>query len=371
MKVSQSVMNKLVIAAIASMGLTACAGGGSGSSMSAQPSVSESPKDNAGAGSDSGQPSVSEQLKDNANVDTEDEKVIEYLEKSSLKDVPEELQAKVLEVKGDEYTGARKQYAGKLGKGESVKAMLFLDGEPFSKEQLQKMDVYVNGKKYEGSKGGELDVLPKGLSEQKIEFYGADKEQNYALLKTWVYEQPYSVVRGYFDYARKDGNPTEENRQNPEEIPFDLSLVDIRGVATDEDKLPKSGSFQYEGRAFGGNGVLSKESLDNHNGVFRYTINFDLRKGSGSIEGMEQYGKIKLEEAAIERIPYGKNGSSLGLKDQVSYFGVDEGVATSEKDKEIKKYHLGIFGEAANEVAGAVSQEHKYQAVIGFGGEKK
>lgn len=87
---------------------------------------------------------------------------------------------------------------------------------------------------------------------------------------------------------------------------------------------------------------------------------------------MEQYGKIKLEEAAIERIPYyGGNGSSLGLKDRVSYFGVNEGVATSEKDNKIKKYHLGIFGEAANEVAGAVSQEHKYQAVIGFGGEKK
>ncbi|HGM0997324.1 TPA: hypothetical protein ACKJ8B_000274 [Neisseria gonorrhoeae] len=91
----------------------------------------------------------------NANVDAKDEKVIEYLKKSSLKDVPKELQAKVLKVKGDEYTGVRKQYAGKLGKGESVKAMLFLDGEePFSKEQLQKMDVYVNGKKYEGSKGG-------------------------------------------------------------------------------------------------------------------------------------------------------------------------------------------------------------------------
>ncbi|BCD73865.1 TPA: hypothetical protein WLY73_000714 [Neisseria gonorrhoeae] len=136
MKVSQSAMNKLVIAVIASMGLTACAGGGSDSSMSVQPSVSE-------------------QLKDNANVDAKDEKVIEYLKKSSLKDVPKELQAKVLKVKGDEYTGVRKQYAGKLGKGESVKAMLFLDGEePFSKEQLQKMDVYVNGKKYEGSKGG-------------------------------------------------------------------------------------------------------------------------------------------------------------------------------------------------------------------------
>ncbi len=353
MKVSQSVMNKLVIAAIASMGLTACAGGGSGSSMSVQPSISE-------------------QLKDNANVDTKDEKVIEYLEKSSLKDVPKELQAKVLEVKGDEYTGARKQYAGKLGKGESVKAMLFLDGEePFSKEQLQKMDVYVNGKKYEGSKGGELDVLPKGLSEQKIEFYGADKEQNYALLKTWVYEQPYSMVRGYFSYGRKDGNPIEEDKQNPEEILFDLDLRDIRGVATDEDKLPKAGSFQYEGRAIGGNRVLSKESLDNHNGVFRYTIDFDLRKGSGSIEGMEQYGKIKLEEAAIERIPYRESGSSLGLKDRVSYFGVNEGVATSEKDNKIKKYHLGIFGEAANEVAGAVSLEYKHQAVIGFGGEKK
>ena len=410
MKVSQSVMNKLVIAAIASMGLTACAGGGSGSSMSAQPSVSESPKDNAGTGSDSGQPSVSEppkdnagtgsnsgqpsvseppkdnagtgsnsgqpsvseQLKDNANVDTKDEKVIEYLEKSSLKDVPKELQAKVLEVKGDEYTGARKQYAGKLGKGESVKAMQFLDGEePFSKEQLQKMDVYVNGKKYEGSKGGELDVLPKGLSEQKIELYGADKEQNYALLKTWVYEQPYSVVRGYFGYALKDGNLIRENGQNPEEIPFNFALSDIRGVATDEDKLPKAGSFQYEGRAFGGNRVLSKESLDNHNGVFRYTIDFDHRKGSGSIEGMEQYGKIELKEAAIEKIAYLRGNSSLGLKDQVSYFGVNEGVATSEKDNEIKKYHLGIFGEAANEVAGAVSQEHKYEAVIGFGGEKK
>lgn len=89
MKVSQSAMNKLVIAVIASMGLTACAGGGSDSSMSVQPSVSE-------------------QLKDNANVDAKDEKVIEYLKKSSLKDVPKELQAKVLKVKGDEYTGVRK-----------------------------------------------------------------------------------------------------------------------------------------------------------------------------------------------------------------------------------------------------------------------
>lgn len=114
-----------------------------------------------------------------------------------------------------------------------------------------------------------------------------------------------------------------------------MYLGDIRGVATDEDKLPKAGSFQYEGRAFGGNGVLSKESLDNHNGVFRYTIDFDRRKGSGSIEGMEQYGKIKLEEAAIERIPYRESGS-LGVERPGFLFRRERRVAMLEKDNEIK-----------------------------------
>lgn len=293
------------------------------------------------------------------------EKIAEHLEKSSLQSVKPELRKQVLDTKGKEFNDLG-EYEDKFKTASLFKAYLVKENQKnkntaFTEEKVRDMDVYINGKKYEGETGREYLVKPLGLQSQTVEIYGQDKDQNYHSEKSWVYEQPYSVVAGYFTQTIQNGKKDEDGA-----VKLDIGLSDIQGLATKEAQLPTAGAFDYEGKAFGGSSAKPDSALEEHQGKFKYRIDFDKRKGSGSIEGLSEYGRIDLKEADIVK------GNNLKYVNK-PYYGVDNGEAASERGG-LKYYSLGIFGPEGNEVAGVVGtsgDQNDLARDVGFGGQKK
>lgn len=291
------------------------------------------------------------------------EKFKKHLENSSLQSVKPELRKQVLDTKGKEFHGLG-EYKDGFETATLFKAYLVKENQKnkntaFTKEKVKGMDVYINGEKYEGY-GEEYAVKPLGLQSQTVEIYGQDKDQNYYSEKSWVYEQPYSVVAGYFTQTIQNGKRDEDGADK-----LDIGLSDIQGLATEKAQLPTAGAFDYEGKAFGGSSAKIDSALEEHQGKFKYRIDFDKRKGSGLIEGLSEYGRIDLKEADIVK---GNN-----LKNVESYYGIDNGEAASERGG-LKYYSLGIFGPEANEVAGVVGtskDQNNLDRDVGFGGEKR
>ena len=160
--------------------------------------------------------------------------------------------------------------------------------------------------------------------------------------KLHLYQQPYSIVTFMQTTGGQVGSLGKIEKGEFESSYF-------LGQAT--ETLPSAGSFNYKGVAFN----------EKEQGKLDYTINFDTKKGAGSISGLNQTGKITLHESNITKIwDYGF--------EKYTHYGVEEGKATSEKQGNIT-YDLGIFGPNADEVSGTVSQGNKDLA--GFGGKKQ
>ena len=160
--------------------------------------------------------------------------------------------------------------------------------------------------------------------------------------KLHLYQQPYSIVTFMQTTGGQVGSLGKIEKGE-----FKSSY--FLGQAT--ETLPSAGSFNYKGVAFN----------EKEQGKLDYTINFDTKKGAGSISGLNQTGKITLHESNITKIwDYGF--------EKYTHYGVEEGKATSEKQGNIT-YDLGIFGPNADEVSGTVSQGNKDLA--GFGGKKQ
>lgn len=308
------------------------------------------------------------------------EKFTKHLEKSSLQSVKPELSQRVWESKLREFKNLR-SYEKKFETAALFKAHLISENQDkqdtaFTEEKVRDMDVYINGEKYEGKDGDEYAVKPLGLQSQTVEIYGQDKDQNYYSEKSWVYEQPYSVVAGYFTQTIQNGKKDEVGK-------FDIGLSDIQGLATEKAQLPTAGAFDYEGKAFGGSSAKLDSALEEHQGKFKYRIDFDKRKGSGSIEGLSEYGRIDLKEADIGILKVNNDESSYEMVSDepaldphpgyYSFYGVGKGEAASEHGG-LKYYSLGIFGPEANEVAGVVGtsgDQNNFARDVGFGGQKK
>lgn len=308
------------------------------------------------------------------------EKFTKHLEKSSLQSVKPELSQRVWESKLREFKNLR-SYEKKFETAALFKAHLISENQDkqdtaFTEEKVRDMDVYINGEKYEGKDGDEYAVKPLGLQSQTVEIYGQDKDQNYYSEKSWVYEQPYSVVAGYFTQTIQNGKKDEVGK-------FDIGLSDIQGLATEKAQLPTAGAFDYEGKAFGGSSAKLDSALEEHQGKFKYRIDFGKRKGSGSIEGLSEYGRIDLKEADIGILKVNNDESSYEMVSDepaldphpgyYSFYGVGKGEAASEHGG-LKYYSLGIFGPEANEVAGVVGtsgDQNNFARDVGFGGQKK
>lgn len=310
------------------------------------------------------------------------EKFTKHLENSSLKNVKPELSQRVWESKLREFKNLG-SYEKEFETAALFKAYLVKENQDkqdtaFTKEKVRDMDVYINGEKYEGKDGDEYAVKPLGLQSQTVEIYGQDKDQNYYSEKSWVYEQPYSVVAGYFTQTIQNGKRDEDGADK-----LDIGLSDIQGLATEKAQLPTAGAFDYEGKAFGGSSAKLDSALEEHQGKFKYRIDFDKRKGSGSIEGLSEYGRIDLKEADIGILRVNNDESSYEMVSDepaldphpgyYSFYGVGKGEAASEHGG-LKYYSLGIFGPEANEVAGVVGtsgDQNNFARDVGFGGQKK
>ena len=158
-----------------------------------------------------------------------------------------------------------------------------------------------------------------------------------------LYQQPYSVVAGL---EVKGGQISNGDGIGAS----DLDIDTVKGYAT--KTLPSAGTYNYVGRAF------SQKS----SGQFNYAVNFDTRKGSGSITGITEAGKITLQEGTISNLSHTNPDNTT-----ISGFGI-QSTATSEK-KGNGEYKLGFFGPNAEEVAGTVNQNNN--GLVGFGGTKQ
>ena len=180
-------------------------------------------------------------------------------------------------------------------------------------------------------------------------------KQNHKVTQTsklHLYQQPYSVVASF---QITGGQVGDLGAIKGEE--FEVPYFDGQPTKT----LPAAGSFNYKGVAFN----------EKEQGNLDYTINFDTKKGAGSISGLSETGTITLHESNIVqggsefRNTYATTNKD---HDNKGVYGVLNGRATSEKQGNAR-YELGIFGPNADEIVGSVYKDGK--DVAGFGGQKQ
>ena len=157
-----------------------------------------------------------------------------------------------------------------------------------------------------------------------------------------TYNQDYSVVVG------KGKTVKTENRfsfgKDPE-IESTFAIEKVAGYATPDKAVPTTGSAKYQGKAFSKDGV----------GDLNYTVNFDKRTGSGSITDIAETGRIDLAEGKLGKV-------SVGDK---TVTGIS--AAASAETGSQGTYRLGLFGKAAEEIAGSANLP---ESEIGFGGKR-
>lgn len=162
-----------------------------------------------------------------------------------------------------------------------------------------------------------------------------------------LYQQPYSVVAGV---QVINGSISDANGNVIRDIGgSDLDINFVKGEAT--KTLPSAGTYNYAGKAFS-----QKEA-----GQFNYAVNFDTRKGSGSITGITDAGKITLNEGTISNLSHTNPDNTT-----ISGFGIQSTATSANLGN--GEYKLGFFGPNAEEVAGTVSNAF---GDVGFGGTKQ
>ena len=154
-----------------------------------------------------------------------------------------------------------------------------------------------------------------------------------------AYNQDYSVVVG-------NGTVTKTNDSyNGTQTDTTFAVSKVAGYATPDKAVPTTGSAEYQGKAF------SKEG----SGDLNYTVNFDKRTGSGRITDIAETGRIDLAEGKLGKVGIG--GKTVT--------GVS--AAASAENGSKGTYRLGLFGKAAEEIAGSAKLP---ESEIGFGGKR-
>jgi len=176
-----------------------------------------------------------------------------------------------------------------------------------------------NGQVYAGGMAVDLSdqtKFPVGqISTANIELHGVPGAMK-------IYQQPYSVVIAT-DFG---GNLFE--------------IEDVVGLETKAHALPTSGTATYTGQAFARNAQT---------GSLSYTVDFSLKTGSGSINGIATHGAITLTNAPI-------SGGDISGAAFSSTLGWGE-------------YELDFFGPQAEEIAGDVDN-FGIGNDVGFAGRK-
>jgi lipoprotein GNA1870 C like protein len=163
--------------------------------------------------------------------------------------------------------------------------------------------------------------------------------QNHTITRNGVahiYRQNYSLIAGITPTGLTINGESEKLDADDD----DTNIL-IKGYAT--QNLPTAGKFDYSGIASDGD----------KKGKLAYSVDFDSRKGSGKITGLDS--DIHLNEAEIKKMSY-TNKETDGTT--IKGHGIE---GSSNRGN----YRLGFFGPNAEEIVGTVNDGE-----IGFAGSR-
>lgn len=198
------------------------------------------------------------------------------------------------------------------------------------------------GEYYKAPKGDFF--IPKELKEKSCNTNGSCTE---TISHKVIYNQDYSVVVG--DYTSlKHTQSDSENKYGQ------TSSIEVKGIKTNADSIPKLGSALYSGKAFTRSGNLHQGAGVAKLGKVNYFVDFESRKGSGVIILNDD---IRLNEGAI-------SGSGITSTATTQVFDQKQGKILYKNGE----YTLDFYGKKAEEIAGKVMFDG--EDVAGFGGTR-
>ncbi|WP_315338149.1 factor H binding protein domain-containing protein [Neisseria sicca] len=166
--------------------------------------------------------------------------------------------------------------------------------------------------------------------------------QNHTITRNGVahiYRQNYSLIAGITPTGLTLNGESEKLDADDD----DTNIL-IKGYTT--QNLPTAGKFDYSGIASDGD----------KKGKLAYSVDFDSRKGSGKITGLDS--DIHLNEAEIKKMSY-TNKETDGTT--IKGHGIE---GSSNRGS----YRLGFFGPNAEEIVGTV--DDRQNGEIGFAGSR-
>ena len=166
--------------------------------------------------------------------------------------------------------------------------------------------------------------------------------QNHTITRNGVahiYRQNYSLIAGITPTGLTLNGESEKLDADDD----DTNIL-IKGYTT--QNLPTAGKFAYSGIASDGD----------KKGKLAYSVDFDSRKGSGKITGLDS--DIHLNEAEIKKMSY-TNKETDGTT--IKGHGIE---GSSNRGS----YRLGFFGPNAEEIVGTV--DDRQNGEIGFAGSR-
>ena len=167
--------------------------------------------------------------------------------------------------------------------------------------------------------------------------------QNHTITRNGVahiYRQNYSLIAGITPTGLTLNGESEKLDADDD----DTNIL-IKGYTT--QNLPTAGKFDYSGIASDGD----------KKGKLAYSVDFDSRKGSGKITGLDS--DIHLNEAEIKKMSY-TNKETDGTT--IKGYGIE---GSSNRGG---SYRLGFFGPNAEEIVGTVDDRNNGE--IGFAGSR-
>jgi lipoprotein GNA1870 C like protein len=166
--------------------------------------------------------------------------------------------------------------------------------------------------------------------------------QNHTITRNGVahiYRQNYSLIAGITPTGLTLNGESEKLDADDD----DTNIL-IKGYTT--QNLPTAGKFDYSGIASDGD----------KKGKLAYSVDFDSRKGSGKITGLDS--DIHLNEAEIKKMSYTNKETD---RTTINGHGIE---GSSNRGS----YRLGFFGPNAEEIVGTVDDRNNGE--IGFAGSR-
>ena len=158
--------------------------------------------------------------------------------------------------------------------------------------------------------------------------------QNHTITRNGVahiYRQNYSLIAGITPTGLTLNGESEKLDADDD----DTNIL-IKGYTT--QNLPTAGKFDYSGIASDGD----------KKGKLAYSVDFDSRKGSGKITGLDS--DIHLNEAEIKKMSYTNKETD---RTTINGHGIE---GSSNRGS----YRLGFFGPDAEEIVGTVDDKKKW-----------